>query len=109
MKDLTYKVKIRGIYSTALSHFLLKNEIALTQCSELIKERFEEPFSESDPDIIIEDSPDKRTLFISGRNDAILHILSLLREEFSSLIVRKSKIGKDAILKGSPRKTSQLR
>ena len=100
MNDLTYKVKIRGIYSTALSHFLLKNEITLTQCSELIKERFEEPFSESDPDITIEDSPDKRTLFISGKKEAILHVLSLLREEFPSLVVRKSKIGKDAILKG---------
>jgi len=79
---------------------MLKNEITLTQCSELIKERFEGTFSESDPDITIEDSPDKRTLFISGKKEAITHVLNLLREEFPSLVVRKSKIGKDAILKG---------
>ena len=97
---MSYKVRIRGIFSTALTQLLLNSDFIPTQCSEIIKERFEKHFSESEPDIIIEDGNDKKNLFISGHKEGISNLLDLLREKYPNIIIRKSQIGKDTIIKG---------
>lgn len=92
-------MKIRGIYSTALTSLFLENGFTLTQCSEVIKERFNIQFSDGEQDVFIEDGSDKKNIFLYGNKNAILRIIEVIREKFSNSIIRKSKIGKDAIIK----------
>ncbi|NHI92756.1 MAG: DUF402 domain-containing protein [Candidatus Lokiarchaeota archaeon] len=97
---MSYKIKIRGIFSTALTHLLLKNDFIITQSSEIIKERFDTQFSESEPDVIIEDGNDKKNLFVFGKKEGISKLLEIIRENFPNSIIRKSQMGKDTIIKG---------
>ena len=99
-KIVSYKVRIRGIFSTALTQLLLNNDFLPTQCSDIIKERFETQFSESEPDLIIEDGNDKKNLFIYGKKEGISKLIEIIRENYPNAIIRKSQMGKETIVKG---------
>lgn len=62
-------VKIRGIYSTALTELFLNNQFTITHPSPSLRERFPEVnFLTVDPDIIIEDMMDGEGIFFHSKS-----------------------------------------
>ena len=49
------KVKVRGIYTTALTKLLLENDFQIVQPSQTIKARFSIPDNNEPPDLKIKD------------------------------------------------------
>ncbi len=76
------RVKIRGIYSTALTKFLQSKGYKVANLSEEMKERLEE--EEKEADIVISDKEDKNGVIIVGSNAK--EIAELLRDEFDAVM-----------------------
>ena len=53
-----YKARVRGIYTTALTRFLIDRDFKIVQPSDYIVERFGSNFSEENPDLNIRDRHD---------------------------------------------------
>jgi len=86
------KVKVRGIYSTALTRLLLDNGFKIVQPSAPIKERFkivESPGEDSQPDIEITDRPDKQGVIAVGDAAYVERFISILFETLDDVIVRR--------------------
>ncbi|EGD71889.1 MAG: hypothetical protein CSMARM5_0052 [Candidatus Parvarchaeum acidophilus ARMAN-5_'5-way FS'] len=85
------KVKVRGIYSTAISKFLLDNKINVTQAAEALKDvlKIED---ESDPDVVIEDTETKEGVYIYGNKAE--EVVELLKKNFNKSIFYREEIGK---------------
>jgi hypothetical protein len=71
-------VRIRGIYSTALTQ-LLSSEYDIVQASEPIQARFDEAFPDVPATVEIETSDDRQGVSVSGEREAVESVTSLLR------------------------------
>jgi len=66
---VSLSVKIRGVYSTALTELFLNNQFSITHPSPSLRERFPEVnFLTVDPDIIIEDTMDGEGIFCHSKS-----------------------------------------
>ncbi len=95
------RVRIRGIYSTALTKLFLDNGFEIIQPSREIAKRFgleEERYLS--PEIDIYDRQDQQGVLIETLPKYTERITSLFFNEFTDVIIRKSKIQKGAIYKG---------
>ncbi|THE65088.1 DUF402 domain-containing protein [Salinadaptatus halalkaliphilus] len=71
-------VRIRGIYTTALTQLLIDDGFEVVQASDPICERFEESFEAAPADVTIWTTRDRQGLEVSGDPDAVETIVSLL-------------------------------
>ncbi|MBD3226774.1 MAG: DUF402 domain-containing protein [Candidatus Lokiarchaeota archaeon] len=96
-----YNIKIRGIYSTALTKLMLDNEFEITKATKVIKSRFDlEPKVEI-PDIEIFDNiKNKQGVVILGKEKGVELIKDLLMDEFKDIIIRNSESGWNSIYRG---------
>ncbi|HMF32087.1 MAG TPA: ribonuclease E/G [Candidatus Lokiarchaeia archaeon] len=94
-------VKIRGIYSTALTELMISNQFSITQPSNYLRDRFPEVnFLNIDPDIIIEDTPDAEGIFVHSRTRlAEISKFPITTFNFPELITNKCDYAVDAIYK----------
>ncbi|MEM1515333.1 MAG: hypothetical protein QXH24_04705, partial [Candidatus Bathyarchaeia archaeon] len=86
------KVKVRGIYTTALTKILLDNGFKIVQPSEIIRTRFKIPATSEDdcqPDIEIFDKFDRQGVKIIGCADAANKIASILLNLLDDVIIRR--------------------
>ena len=83
------KVKVRGIYSTAITKLLLDQKIEVTQAAEAIKKALKIE-DESKPDIIIEDTETKEGVYIYGNGSE--KIVELLKNRLKMSIFYKEEI-----------------
>lgn len=95
-----FSFRCRGIYSTALTKFLSENNFKVTQSSDLIRERLSLSVFSDNADITIQDMWNKQGILCWGKIEALDAFTQLLKENFLDVIIRKSKSGKDSILKG---------
>jgi protein associated with RNAse G/E len=86
------KVKVRGIYTTALTRLLLDNGFKIVQPSAPIKERFKLPNvmeENSQPDMEINDRPDKQGINVVGDAASVEKFISILLENLEDVVVRR--------------------
>jgi hypothetical protein len=65
------RVRIRGIYATALTHLFCEADHAVVQASPPIRERFESEFAVKESDIAIETTDDRQGVGIHGDSTAV--------------------------------------
>ena len=71
-------VRLRGIYSTALTE-LLRDEATIVNPSEPIRERFDESFDQHPPDVTVQDTDDRQGVGVVGELGAVESIVDHLR------------------------------
>ncbi|MCX8170724.1 MAG: DUF402 domain-containing protein, partial [Candidatus Bathyarchaeota archaeon] len=87
-----FKVKVRGIYSTALTRILLENGFKIVQPSATIRERFKltpSPDDCSQPDLEINDRFDKQGVHVTGDSAAAEKFISVLLNFLDDVIIRR--------------------
>ena len=105
-------VKIRGIYTTALTKLLLNNkyshEFSIVQPSRQIQERFRITERNIPEDILIRDKEDHQGLLISGSKEYINLLMSLFKAHFFDMVIRNNSPNRPEKLmdKGPPQQYS---
>lgn len=87
-----FKVKVRGIYSTALTRLLLDGGFRIVQPSAPIRERFKLPENAEDnsqPDMEIFDRSDKQGINVIGNAASVEKFISILFENLEDVVVRR--------------------
>ncbi len=92
------KVKIRGIYATALTGLLLERGFEIVSPSELIQVRFGLPANEAPEEVLIIDRRDRQGVLIEGVKGAVDEVVVALRDAlvyavFVPLEVKRPKGG----------------
>jgi hypothetical protein len=111
-----FKVKIRGIYATALTNLLLDyrsflgnqtsssllfdNDFTVVQPSATARERFEREENDESPDLEVYDRQDKQGVQASGTAEAVKAFTSILQSCLDDLVVRQGE-APVTILEGS--------
>ena len=65
------RIRVRGIYATALTRLLAERGEEVVQASEPIRDRFEDEFAVAPADCTIETASDRRGVSLSGDEDAV--------------------------------------
>ena len=94
------RVKIRGIYSTALTKLLLDNDFKIVEPSPAIGERFKLSKALEEPDLLINDRLDKQGIRVFGKSESIDALRAFLQESFDDVITRKWTVSINGIYKG---------
>lgn len=98
------KVKLRGLYSTALTRFLLDRDYEIVSPSEKIRERFKLKDEEKRiADVQIYDSDDGDGIIVHG--EECDDLVEELKKEFMDIVIRKKEIG--SIYAGEVKKISK--
>ncbi|MBS7606738.1 MAG: DUF402 domain-containing protein [Candidatus Bathyarchaeia archaeon] len=87
-----FRVKVRGIYSTALTRLLLDGGFKIVQPSAPIRDRFklpEDADGNSQPDMEICDRPDKQGINVIGDAASVEKFILILFENLEDVIVRR--------------------
>ena len=77
---MAHRVKIRGIYTTALTKFLLNSGYTIVDPSPEIQQRFSLRPAKRTPEIIIQDRPDRQGIELIGESEQISLLIRLLQE-----------------------------
>ena len=85
------KVKIRGIYSTALTKLLLNNGFTVAQPSVTVRERFGLKENDEFPDLEVCDRQDRQGVQASGTAEAVNAFTSILQSCLDDIVVRKGE------------------
>ena len=85
------KVKLRGIYSTALTKVFLDEGFEITQAADAIKKALNLS-EESEPDVIVEDLETKEGVYVYGSGPK--KAISVLKKHFNKSIFYKEDIGR---------------
>jgi hypothetical protein len=95
-----YALRIRGIYSTALTHLFRKHGFAIAQPSELICERFKLAPNQEPYDLDLYDLEDLQGVFVSGVREGLERLIEILQEELLDVIVRRFELGLFSVFRG---------
>ena len=77
---MAHRVKIRGIYTTALTKLLLNSGYTIVEPSPEIRQRFSLPPRDEAPELFIQDRPDHQGIEITGESDQLSLLIRLLQE-----------------------------
>ena len=101
------KVKVRGIYSTAISKLLLDEKVEITQAADALKEALKIN-DESKPDVVIEDTETKEGVYLYGNN--VEKIVDIMRKRLKMSIFYREEIGKIycGIIKNTDQKSKSI-
>lgn len=94
------KARVRGVYTTALTKFLLDNGFEIVQASATTKQRFALKEDDSSPDLDIYDRRDRQGVKALGKADSVNRFISLLQSLLEDVVVRKWSVTVDGIYKG---------
>ncbi|RLI06703.1 hypothetical protein DRO32_05195, partial [Candidatus Bathyarchaeota archaeon] len=86
------KVRVRGIYSTALTRLFLDAGLGVVQPSRVIAERFGLELAGEEPDVVVADRWDKHGVVAWGREEHVEAVLRVLREELPDAVFRRAPI-----------------
>ena len=94
------RVKIRGIYATALTGLLLEREFEIVSPSDLIQARLDLPANDQPEEVLIVDRHDKQGVLIEGVRGGVEEVVAALREAipyavFVPLEVKRPKGGRN--------------
>ncbi|MFP5213444.1 MAG: DUF402 domain-containing protein [Acidobacteriota bacterium] len=83
------RVKIRGIYSTALAKMALDSGFSVVQPSIAMRERFGLELNDIPHQVLIQDREDLQGIEIIGETEQVCHFLSFLQEKLLDVILVK--------------------
>lgn len=95
-----FAVRIRGIYTTALTNLFSKRGLRITQPSRVIRERFKLEGRLEPPDVDVRDLEDHQGVLASGQKEALEKIKGILQEQLLDVIARCFSVGLYAIYLG---------
>ncbi len=111
MSKMSHKVRIRGIYATALSKLLIDRGFTIVQPSQVIVDRFriENPSYEP-PDVTIKDSENVRGgLVLIGKCDVVERILEIFLEISDEIFIWRCKVPLHRVVRGVVKKVEENR
>lgn len=85
-------IKVRGIYTTALSQLLIKNGFKISEPSDLISERLELSNNKNNANLLIYDTENKNGICISGTGGE--KVASMIRGNFLDYVIQKRETGR---------------
>ena len=94
------KVRIRGVYSTALTKLFLDEGFEIVQPSITIKERFELKDNNESPDLDIDDRGDLQGVRAQGKKETIRTLKFLLQSRLDDVIIRGEAVTVNGVYKG---------
>ncbi len=94
------QVRVRGIYSTALSKLFLDNGFSITQSSAILAERLKIKRTMNPPDVEVYDTKNKQGVIITGERETLRKVVSIVREELEDVVTRKAEVNLNAIYVG---------
>jgi Ribonuclease G/E len=93
-------VRVRGVYSTALTKILLDNGFKIVQPSIAISERFRLKELEEPPDLDVYDKSNRQGVHALGKTNPFDTFISILRSLLDDAIIRKWEVAPEGIYKG---------
>jgi hypothetical protein len=96
-ENMAPRVKVRGIYTTALTKLLLNSGYTIVDTSLEIRRRFSLPLTDEEPEIFIQDREDRQGIEITGESDRLSRLVSLLQETLLDSILLKFDVQTEAI------------
>jgi hypothetical protein len=94
------KVRVRGIYSTALTKLLLDNHVQIVQPSAMQEERFGLNKDREPYDLDIDDRSAHQGVHILGKAHAVHTLYDLLSRRLPDVVLRRWDVAVDGIYKG---------
>ncbi|MEM1657803.1 MAG: ribonuclease E/G [Candidatus Jordarchaeales archaeon] len=94
------QVRVRGIYTTALSKLFLKHGLSITQSSSVLAERLKIERTMEPPDVEVFDTKNRQGVVITGEKKPLERVVNIIREELEDVIIRKAKVNLNAIYVG---------
>ncbi|MCU4974362.1 DUF402 domain-containing protein [Halobacteria archaeon AArc-m2/3/4] len=70
--------RVRGIYTTAITHLLEEHGVEVVQASEPIRERFDGEFAVDPADVTVETTRDRQGVGISGTHEGVDEVAAVL-------------------------------
>jgi len=95
-----WKVKIRGIYSTALTKLLLDHGFDMVQPSATVRERFRLKENNESPDLEVYERYDQQGVQALGTAESVNAFNSVLQSCLDDVVIRKWRAATDGIYKG---------
>ena len=104
------RLKIRGIYTTALTRFLLDSGYGIVDSSAEIQERFGKQQTRGVPQILIQDREDLQGIHIFGEAEQISPLVRLLQDRLLDAVLLEFKTGEKPPeeLTGEPQASKDL-
>ena len=93
---MALRLKIRGIYTTALTKFLLDSGYEIADPSAEIQERFGLPQARGLPKILIRDREDLQGIHIFGEPEPVSLLVRLLQERLLDAVLLEFKTGEES-------------
>lgn len=90
--DIDPQVRVRGIYSTAITQLLLEAEYTVVGVSEPIDRRFDESFPAAGHEVAVETTPDRQGISVEGEKTGVATVSETI----------ESAVGKDVFLWPDP-------
>lgn len=101
------RVRVRGIYATALTKILLEEGVSVAHSSKKIRERFNLPENKEPPTVTIKDTDQKHGVVIVGEYEHGKKVYEVLKESIEDSFSWTSKLPLHAIVKGRVVKTEK--
>lgn len=74
------RVRVRGMYATALTRLLRDEGFGVVRSSDAIRERFDAEFGDEHPDAWIRDARDRQGIEVSGEADGVREVTDILTD-----------------------------
>jgi len=103
----TITIRIRGIYTTALTKLFLEGGFGIAQPSRPIQERFGLEANFDPYDVDLYDLEDRQGVFLSGSPKAVEAAVALLRKELPDVIVQQFEHELYAVYRGVARSSGE--
>ncbi len=98
---MTFKARVRGIYSTAMTKLLLDNGFEIAQASPTIRERFNLDENMKSPDVDIYDRRNRQGVHATGTDKCLKALKTLLTQNLTDAVFRQQPFPIDGIYKGA--------
>lgn len=96
-------LRIRGIFTTALTNLFCKYDFKIVQPSRAVCQRFQLKPNQDPYDLDLYDLEDRQGVFTCGNPQGIERVIGILEQELPDVIVRRFKLGLYAVYRGLAR------